>query len=103
MKSDQMVFDFSEIDQRQSLEAFAQKSRELQELLRSRGYANGDGVAVAGLVVVGVIARRLRIKDWKDVSSLSDYDRLIAAVRESLDLHDESRALMNSVQSYANS
>lgn len=69
------------------LQAFATRSRKLQELLREAGYRKGDGVSTAGLLLVSRVAKRDGLRDWPDTRSLADYDALISAVAAELSHH----------------
>jgi len=70
----------------ESANRFAEKSLQLQRILRAAGFAKGDGVNILGLRLVSTIARANGLRDWPETRSLDDYDRLIAAVTSHLSL-----------------
>lgn len=72
------------IDGTDDLQAFAERSRKLQELLRAAGHRKGDGVSTEGIKLVSRVAKRDGLRDWPDTRTLEDYDRLISAVAAEL-------------------
>jgi hypothetical protein len=66
------------------LEAFARKSAQLQQLLRTAGFVKGDGISGPGLKLVSQVAKDRNLRDWPHTRTLEDYDRLIAAVAAKL-------------------
>ncbi len=68
------------------MDPFAAKSRQLQAILRSHGFAKGDGVNAAGCRFVSSAARKHHIRDWPDTKTLRDYDLLIAAVLHEINI-----------------
>ena len=75
------------------LAGFAERSQQLQHILRQAGYqrpgsagAEGftRGVSVAGLRLVSRVATRAGLSDWPHITTWADYDALIAAVLEEI-------------------
>ena len=68
-----------------SCSGFAERSLQLQRILRDAGYRKGSGISNDGVRLVSRVAKRERVRDWAHTRSWADYDMLIAAVASEIE------------------
>ena len=64
--------------------AMGAKGQQLQKMLRDAGFVKGSGVSNAGVKLVKEVAKTNKLRDWPDVKTPEDYDKLISEVRQRL-------------------
>lgn len=75
------------------LSGFVERSYRLQRILIDAGFRKRDGISTEGIRLVSRVAKRERIRDWPNTQTLSDYEALIAAVKNELGNVSDDRQL----------